>query len=296
MSMLARVAGGLLSGVGDSIVTAAKQKREDALAAILRGQQVADRTEAENFQTNRDATQHGYNQSDAAAAADVRLKEIGITEGGANTRAALSERGATARAAMSEGGANARSAAALAASQGEIDHYITLDDGTNVGVTKTGKVVPLTDASGKPVKSQKDLTAADQRLLKAYETRHTTVDDVSGARTIDYNAVDADLRKAGRASLADQYMGIAPGGGTPAAVQAPANAPASVRARMGGDTAAPQVSGPSGGGSGAPARQPVPLPQNLSTEADGTIVADKAGNWFKKQGNLLVPVAKPAGK
>jgi hypothetical protein len=88
MSMLVRALGGLLAGAGEGIVDAAKQKREDALLALKDAQDTRDKTDERAFITQRDAKAHAYDMENTAAGSALRLKEIGITEGGANARSA----------------------------------------------------------------------------------------------------------------------------------------------------------------------------------------------------------------
>lgn len=218
--LLLRALAGATKGLGDSMIEKAKNARADQLDALKRSQSVEDRDAGFAHQDKNLAT--------TEAGADSRLA---TSEAGANTRNAATIAGSAANTAATEAGANTRNAATIKAEgtrqqagfsndASTVDKVIPQDDGTEVGVTKKGAAVPIKTADGAPVRGEVALSPADTRLLSAYKERNVLKDadgqivkDTYGHPQPDWDAIDAQLRSAGKGALADRISGVAPGGG-----------------------------------------------------------------------------------
>lgn len=191
--LLTRAIGGALAGFGDAAINDAKQRREDAVAALKRSQDVED----------RDA---GFAHQDA---------NLITTEEGANARAALGQEGENARLGITEAGANSRNAATIAAenkrnaatlgNEGGLLQGTQQDDaGNTYGITRSGKKIDL------GIKNNKDAAKDDQilnRINDIYSTTTIDPDSQKPIKSVDRNAAAAALTQMGRSDLAAIYTG-----------------------------------------------------------------------------------------
>lgn len=206
--MASRVAGGILGGLGQGLVRRAEVEREDKLIANEEARQ--DRIRSEERQ--RDEEMFLREQ------AIIRAREIRESI----QRGVEREEDRADRIAANTADRVSReneSAADRESRENEVADVL-VDEGRNaVAVTRSGKQRGLGVKVAPPARSggstadDSGISAGDRRLLETLESRFTTADDVTGAKTTDWNAITKALRDQGRTDLADMLGGALSGEG-----------------------------------------------------------------------------------
>lgn len=138
----------LQSAKGMQAVNAGQQQRYDQMQqqlTIAQGKEKAQLASRSALEEGRDTRAYGQQNS--------MLDRTRLQQEGANLRNANTVEGAGDRNANTVSGANTRSAARIAAANSGVTRTVTASDGSTYGLTKSGQMIPLKDASGTQIKA-----------------------------------------------------------------------------------------------------------------------------------------------
>lgn len=297
MGLLGALAGGLMAGVGAGMVSDGVAKRDAALREAEREAQ--QRGTAENIVLSNDLARQRDAENDERlgkreAERDDRLAAREETradrqEQREQARLILGDKLERGRITLSAQLQAQRDARALAAQYGEVQSTTTRADGRAVAIMRDGTVKDLGFVeAAKP--GTVSLTPGDERLMSQIEKRFTTTDEDTGQKEVDWEKVDAELKRRGRADLT-----LEGGSAAPAAPAAPATRGAPAAPAAGGRTGL-LPDAPKGGKTppAAPSAPPAKTPPPKA--ATGPDTPPVAGAKKAADGFWYVPDPKRPGK